>query len=566
VDDLAGVLVQQKSRVHEIAEVLRRYGFTRLAFHAGQASGGLGSHPRRLRAGDPNLVAMSTGERLSAALAELGTTWIKFGQMLSLRPDLVGDDVAHELSNLRANVPADQPGRAEATIAASLAKPVAKVFASFDAVPLASGSMAQVHSATLLDGTVVAVKVLHDGAEKQVISDLKLMAALAKSFESVDEELARYAPSSLVAEFATMMLAAIDLGQELKSMQRFTTNFANEPDLVIPEAFPAQSAKHVLTMKMMVGKPFEDRAALEAGGWDVDALTRRASDIYLEMVFRDGFYHADPHPGNFLLPDPGHLVLLDFGDVGYLTANRKSQLEELLVAITNKNVEDVTDAVIEITSAPADVDLPNLQREIDLWMNQYLLGSVAEVDLASMVNSGATILRTFRLTFPTDLALLVRVLLRLQGLSHEVGTSLSLESLLKPYLRQMVLSRFDPQRWAHRALRTARNWERLFSAFPDDFRQVLEQLKDGAASVDFRVRDSDNSIGQLVDGLFASAAVLASTQLLSRRTPPVVRGVSIPGLLGVALALLTWRRLQVRRSNYQPLVKRAVKRYRKLRN
>lgn len=561
MSDIAGVLVRQRHRVSEIAAVLHRYGFARLAANAAASTGDSGSvhMPLAARHADPELVRMSTGARLRSALSELGTTWIKFGQMLSLRPDLVGADVADELSQLQASVPADAPGVAEKQIVSALGKPIEEAFASFESVPIASGSVAQVHRASLADGTVVAVKVLHDGAEHRVLSDLELMAALAGFAEDNDPELARYSPTTLVAEFDSMMRSAIDLTQELANLRRFTANFADEPDVLIPQPYPDHSAKQVLTMEMMTGRPFADPAALERDGWDVVAMSRRASDIYLEMVFRDGVYHADPHPGNFLLPDPEHIAILDFGDVGRLAGARKIQLEELLLAVSRTSVDDVTDSVIDITRAPANVDVDKLRGDVDLWLTQYLSGSVSEFDTAGMLRAGAQILRRHELTFPSDLALLFRVLLRLQGLGQQLGASESITDLLAPYLRQMSAERFDPHRIAHRLVRTTRSWERLFTSLPDDLRKVLGQLRAGSVAVEFKVHDTDGSVPQLVDGILAGSSLLAASQLLSRRTGPTVAGTSIPGLISVAVGAITWHRLQMQRPGYRKAVARVLR-------
>ena len=222
------------------------------------------------RAVSPEEKEASDGERLRGALTELGTTYIKFGQMLSLRPDVVGEDIASELSKLQATVPPTRPVSAERNAEAQLGRPVAELFGSFDAEPFASGSVAQVHRATLVDGTAVAVKVLHDGADVKVGEDLELMQALAAYLEEEDPELAQLRPTILVGEFAGMMDAAIDLRQELANLQRFRANFADEPDVVIPTPYPDLSRQKVLTMAMISGHPFTDRASVEAAGWDVE--------------------------------------------------------------------------------------------------------------------------------------------------------------------------------------------------------------------------------------------------------------------------------------------------------
>ena len=309
-------------------------------------------------------------------MTELGTTYIKFGQMLSLRPDLVGEDVADELSKLQATVPADPPGVAQRNAEAQLGRPVSELFGSFEAEPFASGSVAQVHHATLVDGTAVAVKILHDGADVKVHEDLELMQAVAAYLENEDPELAQLRPTILVAEFAGMMTAAVDLREERSNLQRFRLNFADEPDVVIPEPYDELSRQNVLTMEMISGQPFTDRAGVEAAGWDVDTLVQRAADVYLEMIFRDGLYHADPHPGNFLLPDDHHMAILDFGDVGRLTNQRRRQLESLVIAIGTHDVDSLIDVILELTTPPPDVDLSELRADIEAWLNRYLLVGV----------------------------------------------------------------------------------------------------------------------------------------------------------------------------------------------
>ena len=279
---------------------------------------------------------------------------------------------------------------------------------------MASASVAQAHRATLPDGTAVVVKVVHSGARARVLDDLELMRALAGYVESHDETLAAYSPSVVVDEFDTMMRAAVDLREELANLQQFTANFADEPDIVIPTPYAelsGQNAHHVADHRTE-GHRTRQR---DRPGWDVDDLVRRASDVYLEMVFRDGIYHADPHPGNFLLPDGQHLAILDFGDVGRLTGARKAQVEDLLLAVGSRDVDELTDIVMDLTHAPADLDVDRLNGQIGTWLNRYLGGNVADFDMVGATNAGMQILHNNRLTFPGDLALLFRVLVRLRA-------------------------------------------------------------------------------------------------------------------------------------------------------
>jgi ubiquinone biosynthesis protein len=557
--DVTGTLLKHRKRLNEITTALARHGLATWAARGGGIAGLAPIENLVHRVVSEEDLNASEGERLRRALAELGTTAVKFGQMLSLRPDLVGKDVADELSLLQADVPADAPGVAVLTVEAQLGKPVAELYRSFDPEPFASGSVAQVHRATLGDGTPVAVKVVHDGADIKVREDLELLEALAAFLESEDAEIARLRPTIIVAEFAGMMEAAIDLRQELTSLQRFRLNFADEPDVVIPEPYPERSGERVLTMSMLVGHPFTDRASVQAAGWDVEVLVRRAAEVYLEMIFRDGIYHADPHPGNFLLPDSQHMAILDFGDVGRLTTQRRGQLESLVIAVGTRDVDALIDIVVELTTPPPDIDMRALRSDIETWLNRYLLIGVGQLDMNGVIDSGMQLLHAHRLVVPADLALLLRVLLRLQGLGRGVQTEVRVTELLEPYLHQIMAMRFDPRRIARQVGRAVRSWDHFISGLPDDLRAILEQIRTGRVGIDFRVHDADHAVDRLVDGIVTAASMMAGAQLISRRTAPLAGPFSIPGLLAAGVGIVTWQRLITRRKPRDTLVTRARK-------
>ncbi len=555
--ELASAMVHHPDRLEQIARVFAKYGF------AGWVQRGGGLLDTRVmkdlveRHAAPEVLAMSTGERLREALTELGTTWIKFGQMMSLRPDVVGGEVAEELTKLQATVPADPPGVAQAMVERELGAPVSELFASFEPEPMASGSVAQVHRATLDDGDAVVVKVLHDGAEHRVLQDLELITAIATYLQSEDPELAQLRPVTIVAEFSQMMHDAMDLAQELQNLQRFNLNFARESDIVFPTPYPELSRRRVLTMSLLSGARFADRAGVEATGWDVEALVRRAANIYLEMIFRDSFFHADVHPGNFLIPDGSHIALLDAGDVGRISGMRKRQLEDLVIAAGTHDVDGCVDVIVEITTPPPTVDMSRLQSEIDLWLSRYLLAQVGQLDMAAIIQTGMQLLHDNGLVLPADLAVLFRVLLELQGLGRAVDTEVRITELLDPYVRQLLAQRFDPRRLARRAGRTLHEWDRLTNSLPGDIEAIIRQIRAGQLGVDFRIHDPDGIVDHLVDGLVASASVLGSAQLISRRTAPAVGPISLPGLVAAGVGVLTWQRLVRRRRQHKTWVSRA---------
>lgn len=502
----------------------------------------------------------TTGQRLCAAFTELGTTWIKLGQSMSMRADLVGADVAHDLEGLQAEVPSDQPGVARARVERELGKPVDELFRSFSDEPFASGSVAQAHRAVLLDGTEAVVKVLHDGAAERVASDLGLMRRLAVFADRVDPDVARFGPVAIVDQFSAMMRQATDLRNELRNMQRLTVALADLEWLIVPRPHPELSSAGVLTMEFMPGAPLRGASDIEAGGWAVDDLNSKVTYAWLTMIFSNGFYHADPHPGNFLIADPDHLVLLDFGDVGFLSGPRRDDVARLLLALTSHDVPAFTDVILDVCAPRGPIDSDALEGAVDVWLATYLpedAGS-AERDLNAATSAGLQLLHDFGLTFPPELAMVVRVMVRLEGFGKQIGNTVSVDDQLGPFIRQFMADESSPEKLAKRAVRTVMAWRQLARDLPRDLSSVMTQLRTGEARFEVNLHDPDEIADKVVDGLVASAALLGAAQLLSRGTPPQVKGVSVLGVVGAGLAAVTLRRLSAARKGHQALDQKVV--------
>lgn len=559
--ETAVVLLSHRARLAEILRVLARYGLAEV-FDEGTLDAMVNGRPRAPRTFvadwltakvDPDVARMTPGERICGALSELGTTWVKLGQMLSVRPDIVGPTMASALSTLQSGVPADDPDVSLAVVEETLGQPVTEAFASYSTVAFASGSVAEVHEAVLVDGTPVMVKVVHAGAAQRSEEDLAIMHALALQGEEDDANLARYRPTRLITEFDTMLTRALDLRNEARNLSLFRRLFAGEPDLVLPEAIDSLSGAQVLTMTRIEGRHMTDRASVEAAGWEVDALVRRATDLYLDMIFHYGVFHADPHPGNFLLPGHGKLAILDFGDVGRLSPTRRDQLEDLVMAIGAHDLDAIVDAVIEMTNPSPGTNLKELRSAVGAWADQYLLAAVGSLRVGEVVSTAMSLMHDHHMSLPADLALLFRVLSELQGIGAELGVLLNIEELLAPHLTRTMQDRLSPRRLARRATRSAHRWSTFLDGLPDDLTALLEGVREGKVAIDLNIHDVDHVADRLVDAAIAAASILASAQLVSRSTKPTVAGISIPGVLAVGVGALTWRRLAVQRKRRRPL-------------
>jgi ubiquinone biosynthesis protein len=228
-----------------------------------------------------------------------------------------------------------------------------------------------------------------------------------------------------------------------------------------------------------------------------------------------------------------------------------------VIAVGTRDVDALVDTFVELTTPPPGIDMRDLRADVEMWLNRYLLVGVGQLDMTAIVSSGMDLLHRHKLVLPADLALLFRVLLRLQGLGRGVGMEVRVTELLQPYVSKMMADRFSPKRIAHNVTRAARSWEHLVSGLPEDIQAVLEQLRTGNLGVDFRVRDPDHAVDHLVDGVVTGASVLAGAQLISRRAGPLVGGLSVPGLIAAGVGIVTWRRLVARRETTRSWVERA---------
>jgi ubiquinone biosynthesis protein len=527
--------------LEEIVGVLHRYGLAEWLKEGG---------PDWLRAklkgaAGEDLAALSREKRIRLALTELGTTFIKIGQMLSTRSDLVGPDLAKELSKLQADTPADPPETARGVVEAELGRPIGELFAAFEDRALASASIGQVHAATLADGRPVVVKVQHPGIEDRITEDLEILTSLAGLAERVSVEARLYQPRAAVAEFRRNLLAELDFTREARNLVLFGDNFQDDPTVHIPTPFRELTRRRVLTMEKLDGVSLAKAERLREEGVDTQELAVRGANLYLEMIFRDGVYHADPHPGNIFALTGGVLGLLDFGTVGRLDPNTREELEELMVAGNEQDVERVTDVALRMGSPPPDLDREALQADIGDFVDEFLGGSLEDLDVGGAVESFMAIVRRNRLLLPARLTLLGRVLVQLEGTSRLLERDFSLSALLKPYLSKMAARRFAPQRLLQGLQRAYRDWSRLIDIFPGEVTDILRRVRAGSFDVNLRLRHLDLTVNRLVYGMIVVAIVLGSSLVLALAVPPKVGGVSVIGAAGVVLAVvLGWKVLR----------------------
>jgi ubiquinone biosynthesis protein len=527
------------NRLGEIVAVLSKYGLA-----DGIDRLGLGVARGLFKGSDGSRLSEQTREkRIRLVLSELGPTFIKFGQMLSTRPDVVGPALAEELTLLQNCAPADPPDRIRSIIEAELGQPVEELFAHFDPEPLASASIAQVHQARLKSGELVVVKVQHVGIEAKIRVDLDILLGLARLAETYMPELKQYRPRSTAAEFQRVILRELDFGREERNLQQFVHAFAANPTVHFPHPHPDLTTSRVLTMEFLDGVRLADSDSLRTLGLDLEQLARRGALVFLDMIFRDGFFHGDPHPGNILILAGGVIGLLDCGMVGHLDESLREALSEMLVAIGRRDAQYLTSIIVRTAVTPSDLDETALSNDVAEFLAYHASQSLEQFNLGRALNELTELIRRHQIVLPAGLAMLIKVLVMLEGTSRLLSPRFELAGLIREYLQRTAWRRFSPVRRMQGWLRFYREWRHLGEILPRNLTAILSQVQRGKFDVHLDHRRLEPSVNRLVLGMLTSALFLGSAVLESLRVPPVVADVSLTGLAGILLSALLGLRL-----------------------
>ncbi|MDJ0842234.1 MAG: AarF/ABC1/UbiB kinase family protein [Acidobacteriota bacterium] len=486
---------------------------------------------------------LTKDQRIRLALTELGPTFIKLGQILSTRPDLVGPGLADELTLLQSKTPPDSPEDVRATFEREIGKPPEEVFREFDEQPMASASIGQVHKAVLDDGTPVVVKVQHAGIEEVITKDLEILMVLAEMAEHYNPALRVYQPQATAAEFRRNLLRELDFERERRSLDLFAQNFARDETVHFPISYPEYSGRRVLTMEMLKGTSIDRQEKLLEQGIDTRQTTQQGANIFLEMVFRDRFFHADPHPGNIWVLESGKIGILDCGMVARIDNHTREDVEGMLLAALEKDADELTGFVLRIGTLPPDIDRKALSADIDEFVAEYLSQSLENFDLSGAVSGLMDIIRNYHIILPPSVSMLLKALVMLEGTSRKLDRSFNLMELMKPYYSRAMKRRFSPHRIKRRLQKLYQNWDQLFHTLPVDLRELIDRVRAGTFEVNLWHRHLDAMANRVIYGIISAALFLGSSQMLSAHIPPLYRDVSIPGSIGCLLSFILGIRL-----------------------
>jgi ubiquinone biosynthesis protein len=521
-------------RVAEIAAVMGRFGLADWLKR-------LPSEQLRNLIASPETQAMADQPwevRVRLALTELGTTFIKLGQLLSTREDLIGVALADELSKLQSNTPADPPEAVREVIEAELGKPPEKLFAQFEAEAVASASVGQVHRARLPDGQLVMVKVQHPGIQAKVESDLEVLTHLATLFERHVSAAAAYRPVATVNGFRRTIMRELNFNTERRNLEEFRRNFEEDETVHFPKPFPELSGKLVLTMELLEGPSGTEQEVIHGTGGDLNEFALRAAHMYLNMIFRDGFYHADPHPGNYVMMADGVVGVIDAGMVGRIDEELRELFEDLLLALSRRDTVQLCDQLIRACAAPTGIDPLLFRADVNEFLADYAGQSLREFDLSGAIRRLTEIIRHHNLILPPGVSLVLKTLVMLESSAKQLNPEFNLMELIEPMQSKLTRERLNPKRWMNKLRRTYYDLDRLVATGPRNLADLLDQLKDGRVTVMHEHEHLQWAVNRLVIGLLAAALFVGSTHLCTLPMPPSVSGVSIPGVLGCVVAIL----------------------------
>lgn len=540
-------LYRNVRRWTEILSVLSKYGLADWLSHVN-----IDIVRNSLKNAEGDVLAKLTQpERIRLALTELGPTFIKLGQLISTRPDIAGVELAEELTQLQADVPADTFEQVKKTIESELGRTLPELFLHFDEKPIASASIGQVHRATMKDGREVVVKVRHSDIEKRIETDLDILSGLAMIADKLDD-LKPYQPRALVTEMTRTMRRELDFQRELRNLLQFGVILESEKGIVIPEPVPSHSTKGVLTMSELQGIKLATCAKQDGDDVDMSQIALQGADAYLKMIFEHGFYHADPHPGNMLLVDRDKLGLLDFGMVGRISEQLREDIEAMLVAIVNRDVKLLTNLTKRVGSCPIDLDHSQLSIDIEDFVGQYSTQKLSEFDMSSALSDFVTLVRKYHITLPSEVGLLIKVLVTLEGTGRLMNPTFNLMEIMQPFHRRMVLKRLSPQRQIKKMHRFYLQLERLADSLPGTLTNILDQVQTGRFDVHLDHRKLGPTVNRLVLGMMTSALFLGSALMLSTSVPPVlfpgdgwlgIKNLSLLGLFGCLVSIVMGFRL-----------------------
>jgi ubiquinone biosynthesis protein len=493
----------------------------------------------------------SAARRFRMALTELGPTFVKLGQVLSTRADLIPAEVIQELASLQDNVAPISFDKVRAQIEAAFSKPLTSLFSEFSKEPLAAASMAQVHRAVTFEGASVIVKVQRPDIEEQMRADLSVLHSLARALEAVIEEAGLYSPTGIIEEFDRAVHEELDFLNEAANLRAFHRNYASRPGTHIPKVFDELTARTVLTME------FVDAPKLNAAALSVPEKQKLAAIILegaFHQLFEDGLFHGDPHPGNLLVSSGPTLTLIDFGLVGRVTRQMQETLVQLVLAVGLKDSESVARILYRLGTPDSRTNLVSFRQDIDAILGTYLPTSLKDIDAKNLITDILNLAVKYKIRIPREYAILSRASIATEGILRSLYPDMPIGQIFFPYAKKLLSDRYDPAQLQTGIMKALLRFQNTASDLPIQLQQLMLDLESGKFTVTMRNEHLGELVGSLRSlavvmfvGLCACGFIIGTFISLANKNWEVL-GVPVLGLLGIACTLFLFSTAIVRQT------------------
>ena len=531
------------NRYRQILSILFKYGFGDLIdqLNVGQyIEIGMQMVSRKRR---ENVEKLTRTERVRMALEELGPTFVKLGQILSSRPDLVPVEFIQELSKLQDNVPSFPFAQVKEIVEAELQTPLEDMYKEFNETPLAAASIGQVHRGRLKSGEDVIVKVQRPGIHATIEVDLEIMLHLAILIEKHVEEWGVHKPTRIVEEFSRSLGREINYTIEASNAERFARQFTGNSSVYVPRIFGEASTRRILTMEYIDGIKASEIGKLDKGGFDRKIIASRGADLILEQVFEYGFFHGDPHPGNiFILP--GNVVCyLDFGMMGRVDRRAREDFADIVYAYVSRDESKIVDALLRVVEWDKEPDRRALEKDIGDFVESYLYKSLKELRIEDILYQILELITHHQLRLPPDMFLMVKALTQVEGLGLVLDPDFDMTEKATPYIKRLKLKRLSPKRIIGDFLDSGGDLVQLIKEIPGELRDITKQIKQGKIKIEFEHRglenlvfEMDRSSNRVAFALVVASLVIGSSLIIRSDLGPFIFGFPMLGLVGFSIA------------------------------
>ena len=544
--EISSVLVR-----HGLGELVRRAGIATLLEQAGQV----------LQWGEASEIAqLEPHQRARLAFEQLGPTFVKLGQVLSTREDLLPPTWTTELARLHSHVAPVPFDDLLPVVEQALGRSPFEVFGNLEREPYAAGSIAQVHRANLASGTPVILKIRRPGIEAKIDADLRILEHLAHLVEHEIPEVRRYRPVQVVGQLRGSLERELDLAVEARNTERFARNFADDLDILVPRVYWEWTSSVMNVQEHIEGIRGDDLAAIDNAGLDRKALAARGADAVLKMILVDGFFHADPHPGNVMYLPGNRIALIDFGMVGRLSPVRRRQIVALLAGLARHDEGAMLEVLLDWRRDDI-VDEARLAADLGEFAFDYADVQLKDLKVGVLLRRVSAILREHSIVLPVDLALLFKALLSLEGLGRQYDPEFRLIERVKPFLDRAMLEHYQPVEAARRAQETLGDFYGLVTSMPRDLARLIKDARHGRMRIDLDLRRLDSfglrlhsAMNRATIGIMTASLVVGSSIVMTVAEGPTLFGVpllTLFGLLGYLIAFVNslWIILSIWRSS-----------------